>query len=896
MTIPRACLRYLLVLSLLGGAFCHAIHAQPVQTNNPAPPLSGRVLVLGDSITYAGFWVEYLETALRLNGGSQPEFEIVNIGLPSETVSGLSEPGHADGKFPRPDLHERLERALTKTSPKVVIACYGMNDGIYYPFSEERFKKFQEGTRRMHDRVVQAGARIIHLTPPVFDPEPIRERTLPAGREEYKEPFVGYNQVLDIYSEWLVSQQENGWEVVDIHAPINRFMQARREKDPAFTLAKDGVHPGTQGHWLIARPLLVHLRSNQFASFEDAESAFSGYTQGAELLKKLGERQRVLKDAWLTEVGHQRPGMAQGLALDAAQARAATLGQEIAELLVALPEPVIQRDTQGQVSITCPATNVVIRYSLDGSEPRRESGPYLGAFPFPWRGKVQARAFATNGLVSGPVTWSAYDALPGIATTRPHSAILPITQNRDWRVYDWAERHTAVIRTVHEQQPKLVFIGDSITHFFGGEPRGSIRNGADVWEKYYWNRNAVNLGFGWDRTENVLWRLQNGELEGTSPKAVVLLIGTNNLDVNSPEEIADGVRAICQELHTRLPEANILLLGLLPRSAQPDARRARVKEVNQQLAKLDGTGNVVFVDIGAKFVSASGEISKEVMADALHPTEIGYEIVASAIEPLVAAMLAEGPHKPPPFPGKISTWNGYPRFDFQIAGKDVSVIVPREPLPGNPWAWKAEFLDAFPAVEIALLSKGFHVVYFSVPDMFGSPNAVKLWDDCYGELTRKHKLARKVALIGLSRGGLYCYNWAAANPEKVACIYGDAPVCDFKSWPAGRGKGKGSPRDWQLLQERYFFKSELEALAYDKNPVDNLKSLAEAHVPLLHVYGEADDVVPWEENTKRLADRYRQLGGTITLIGKPDVGHHPHGLPDPAPIVEFIVKNASSKP
>jgi pimeloyl-ACP methyl ester carboxylesterase len=216
----------------------------------------------------------------------------------------------------------------------------------------------------------------------------------------------------------------------------------------------------------------------------------------------------------------------------------------------------------------------------------------------------------------------------------------------------------------------------------------------------------------------------------------------------------------------------------------------------------------------------------------------------------------------------------------------------RQPAPGRPWVWHGEFFGHKPAPDIALLGKGFHIVYMRVPDMLGCPRAVEHWNAFYRELTRKYGFAKKVALVGLSRGGLYCYHWAAANPEKVACIYGDAPVCDFKSWPGGKGKGKGSRRDWKLVLDCYGFKSESEALAYDKNPVDNLEPLAKANVPLLHVYGDADDVVPWEENTGLVAERYRKLGGSITLIVKPGVGHHPHGLDDPKPIVEFIAQHA----
>ena len=245
----------------------------------------------------------------------------------------------------------------------------------------------------------------------------------------------------------------------------------------------------------------------------------------------------------------------------------------------------------------------------------------------------------------------------------------------------------------------------------------------------------------------------------------------------------------------------------------------------------------------------------------------------------------------PPFPGAKSDWHGFDCYEFPVQGKTVSVVVPPQTALGRPWVWHGEFFGHKPAPDIALLGKGFHIVYLRVPDMLGCPEAVARWNALYAELTGRYGFAKKAALVGLSRGGLYVYNWAAANPDKVACIYGDAPVCDFKSWPGGQGKGKGSPRDWQLVLERYGFKSEAEAQAYDKNPVDNLAPLAKAGVPLLHVYGDADEVVPWDENTGVLAERYRKLGGSVTLIAKPGVGHHPHGLDDSTPIVDFILKS-----
>ena len=139
----------------------------------------------------------------------------------------------------------------------------------------------------------------------------------------------------------------------------------------------------------------------------------------------------------------------------------------------------------------------------------------------------------------------------------------------------------------------------------------------------------------------------------------------------------------------------------------------------------------------------------------------------------------------------------------------------------------------------------------------------------------------------MSRGGLIIYNWAAANPDKAACIYGDNPVCDFKSWPAGRGKGKFHAPSWQACLKAYGFTEE-QALEYKRNPIDTLEPLARAVVPILHVCGMADTVVPPPENTDIIEQRYKKLGGKIEVIRKPGKNHHPHSLEDPTPIVELF--------
>jgi len=246
------------------------------------------------------------------------------------------------------------------------------------------------------------------------------------------------------------------------------------------------------------------------------------------------------------------------------------------------------------------------------------------------------------------------------------------------------------------------------------------------------------------------------------------------------------------------------------------------------------------------------------------------------------------------FPGETSDWNGFTRYDFKSSERAAIVVVPKSAAEGRLWIWRARFFGHEPQADIALLEKGFHLVYCDVANLFGSPQAVEIWNTFYGEMTETYGLAPKVALEGMSRGGLIIYNWASQNSDKVACIYADAPVCDIRSWPGGKGAGPGSEKAWQTCLEVYGITEE-EAADFAGNPIDNLAPLAQAGIPLLHIVGDADEVVPLGENTAVLEKRYKALGGNITVIHKPGVGHHPHSLKNPAVIVEFVLQNCGMK-
>jgi lysophospholipase L1-like esterase len=312
----------LLSILLISPALAHAEES----------PLAGvrRVVFLGDSITYSGQYVEYVEAYMRARDPSL-RCEFLNLGLPSENLSGLTEPGHADGRFPRPGLHERLGRVLERLKPDFIVACYGMNDGIYSPYSEERFQTFRDGIQTLRDRAKAIGAKVLHVTPPVFDPAPILANTLPAGLDEYRKPYRGYDEVMDLYSAWLLAHRGVGWDVVDGHGPMERRLADERRRNPSFRFAGDGVHINEAGHWLIARPILLHW-GTPAAELEDVptgEQALAKLPNGSAVLKLVQRKQRLLRDAWLTAIGHKRPEMTKGLPLEEAEEQAAEIEDEI---------------------------------------------------------------------------------------------------------------------------------------------------------------------------------------------------------------------------------------------------------------------------------------------------------------------------------------------------------------------------------------------------------------------------------------------------------------------------------------------------------------------------------------------------------------------------------------
>lgn len=322
MARPLRCLATGFTTILAWAALAAVVFGQQPSSSAELSP-SLRIVFLGDSITAAGSYVAYFDTWLVSRKEAQTPL-VIDAGLASETVSGLSEDGHADGRFPRPDLAERLERVLAVTKPGLVLACYGINCGIYQPFDKDRFERYQRGMRQLQERVEAAGAKLIVITPPFYD-------------DKRKPLSFSYNDVLDRYSAWLLERRADGWRIIDLHGPMTRAVGQRRAADPEFTFQPDGVHPDEAGHWFMAQQIIRWFGDELAASAATPQDLLAARGLPPAVLPLVRQRVHLLRDAYVSAAGHTRPGVAKGLPLPEAEKKAADLTAQIRALLQAPP-------------------------------------------------------------------------------------------------------------------------------------------------------------------------------------------------------------------------------------------------------------------------------------------------------------------------------------------------------------------------------------------------------------------------------------------------------------------------------------------------------------------------------------------------------------------------------
>ncbi len=257
---------------------------------------------LGDSNTYAGGYVAQLEARLR---SAKLPVKLLNLGVSSETASGLSEVDHP---FKRPCVHERLDKVLLMTHPRVVFVCYGMNDGIYDPPNAERMEAFKAGMKTLAEKVIASGSELIVLTPPIFEPEPVAAKgkfgPTDTGRYAYFAPYHRYDDVLEQQAAWCLSNELHATAVIDIRTLLKEHKQQRLAADPTFAYSKDGVHFGDEAHGLIAKQILTALHAPTELIEQEPTAA--------ELSASV-ERTKILRDAYLSATGKNRPGLPAGV-------------------------------------------------------------------------------------------------------------------------------------------------------------------------------------------------------------------------------------------------------------------------------------------------------------------------------------------------------------------------------------------------------------------------------------------------------------------------------------------------------------------------------------------------------------------------------------------------------
>ncbi|MGA0060154.1 MAG: GDSL-type esterase/lipase family protein [Planctomycetota bacterium] len=460
-------------------------------------------------------------------------------------------------------------------------------------------------------------------------------------------------------------------------------------------------------------------------------------------------------------------------------------------------------------------------------------------------------------------------------------------------------------------QTRVACLGDSIT--FGAQLEDREREAWPV-------RLGVLLGEGFDVRNfgvggRTLLRKADTPLVRTdawraaldfAPDVAVIALGTNDTyqderrhNWDHEADLEADAAFMVDALRARNASVRVLLASptgmFFDKEGLSAARRANLVERATRLSRIEeALRAVASAREGVEYLEMKRALRAEHVGDGVHTTALGALRIARRVAEAIraprvgalglAAALGER--------GVAVTEGAFHEFralEFRLpeTGAACRVVLPFGAVAEAPWVWRARFFGHQPALDLALLERGFHLVYCDVADLYGGPEAMRRFDECY-ELVRASGLGARPVLEGMSRGGLVIVNWAARHPQRVSALYGDNPVVDFRSWPGGQS-GKRSDPDWLRCLAAYGL-DEAGARAYAQMPVDRLEPLARSQVPLLLVLGTEDEVVPPAENGELMAARYRALGGPVKVWRKPGLGHHPHGLDPVDPLLEEILR------
>jgi len=396
----------------------------------------------------------------------------------------------------------------------------------------------------------------------------------------------------------------------------------------------------------------------------------------------------------------------------------------------------------------------------------------------------------------------------------------------------------------------------------------------------YWNTNAYKLAL--QSQPDIVFI----DLGGNDSK----LINRGHLD-EFEQDCHDLIRSFRQ-----LPShPRVILLLPLPCFLQDTAQIYDATIVSVIIPHIR---NVAYADDAEVLDMHSLFVDKEsLMPDKIHPNLEGAHIIASRLFELLALKtdrhfdIFSNMHQQ----FVMSSFYGYKCADFTFSGRNSKIVQPKYAAKNHPWIWRARFWGHEPQTDIALLEHGFYVVYCDVAEMFGNEEAVSIWNAFYAEV-HDAGLGDKAVLEGMSRGAVYALNWAAVNTGKVACVYIDNPVLDLKMWPGGLGKYPASPDELDTLKADYHLKDDNDLKNFKGSPIDKTVQIAKGKYPILILCADADEAVNPQENTLVFEQKIKKLHGKIAVVHKPGFKHHPHSLPNPTLIVEFILHSLRQMP
>ncbi|MHB8209282.1 GDSL-type esterase/lipase family protein [Mucilaginibacter sp.] len=446
---------------------------------------------------------------------------------------------------------------------------------------------------------------------------------------------------------------------------------------------------------------------------------------------------------------------------------------------------------------------------------------------------------------------------------------------------------------------KVACIGASITYGARLENREQNCYPAQLQkmlgDKYQVENYGVSGATLLRKGDDPYWRTQRyKDALANNPDVVIIDLGGNDSKLINRIHLDEYEQDYRDFIHsfTQLPShPRVILLLAMPSFVKDTTDiwdRVIVKQVNPRIQNVAYTEHAEVIDMHSPFVNKEAN-----MPDKIHPDVTGAGIMAQNVYRVIAQ------NRDTDFNifnnlkmrVKQSSFYGYECADFTFSGRPCKIVKPKFAAKGHPWVWRARFWGHEPQTDIALLQQGFHIVYCDVVEMLGNDEAIADWNSYY-RLLNKAGLAKKAVMEGMSRGGVYVFNWAAQNPDKVACVYADNPLLNIPSW-ATKFINKPNVKDdmFLALKKDYDLTTDDDVLNFKGSPVDKVKQIVKGNYPILILCADADEEVSPQDNTLLFEQKIKELNGNITVMHKPGFKHHPHSFPNPAPIVDFILKS-----